>query len=72
MTAVMERAGAVASTPPAPAAKLAWLRQRGMGATVLVAAISSALPVSAPAFSMTASSRPCSSASFSMSASGSL
>ncbi len=45
MTAVMERAGAVASTPPAPAAKLAWLRQRGMGATVLVAAISSAFGV---------------------------
>ena len=36
------------------------------------AAISRALPVSAPAFAMIASRRACSSASFSMSASGSL
>ena len=45
MTAVLERPGAAASTAPAKAQRLAWLRERGMGATVLVAAISSAFGV---------------------------
>ena len=45
MTAVLEHPGSAASTAPARPRRLAWLRERGMGATVLVAAISSAFGV---------------------------
>ncbi|MCB1298532.1 MAG: FtsX-like permease family protein [Microthrixaceae bacterium] len=45
MSAVLERPRAAASTAQAGSRRLAWLRERGMGATILVAAISSAFGV---------------------------